>query len=286
MNPAYSVVFTKNSLRYDHFHIIKTIKEYLRFLKNKMKSAETYALKCLNKLTKKKTGKNLKSYNVAYNSMNHYEDVHANVSTLLTWMQYDVLHLHAGNPSDRSELFDFIVNELQLIAIIDPHRISGLITTLKNQKGNLLDVAESLNTHFKRIAATHNVSLETVWGICCLTRLSLTSTSYNLQSLELDEQLGDTFDIIEDEVLHCIDTTYRTSSVIENLNSRLRPYIDARKGFKSNRYSFIQFMLNHLPFQRSGKPNDKGKSPAEIFTGHKLPEWTELLGLKRFKRAA
>ncbi len=99
--------------------------------------------------------------------------------------------------------------------------------------------------------------------------------------------IGNHFDNLkDDEVLNCIATTYRTSSVIENLNSRLRPYIEARKGFKSNRHSFIQFMLNHLPFQRSVNPNHKGKSPAEIFTGKELPEWTELLGLKRFKRAA
>ena len=286
MNPAYNVVFTKSSLRYDHFHILKTIKEVLRFLKNKKESAETYALKCLNRFTKKTTEENQTLYEVASNDMSHYENVHANASNLLTWMQYDVLQLPAANPSDRSDLFEFIIDELQLVAKEHPHRISDLITTFKNQKTSLLDVAESLNTQFQAIAETHKVPLDTVWRICYLARFDFTSRAYNLQSLELDAQLGDTFDLIEDEVLHCIATTYRTSSVIENLNSRLRPYIDARKGFKSNRYSFIQFMLNHLPFQRSANPNHKGKSPAEIFTGNELPEWTELLGLKRFKRAA
>ena len=56
--------------------------------------------------------------------------------------------------------------------------------------------------------------------------------------------------------------------------------------FKSNRYSFIQFMLNHLPFKRSANPEHEDKSAAEIFTGKDLPEWTEYLNLTRFKRAA
>ena len=163
-------------------------------------------------------------------------------------------------------------------------QITDILTTLKNQKDSLLDVAESLNKQFKVIATKHCVSLATVWDICYFSRYKFNFQEYQLRSLKLDENLGDTFDLIEDEVLNCIYTTYRTSSVIENFNSRLRPYIDARKGFKSNRYSFIQFMLNHLPFKRSANPEHKGKSATEIFTGKDLPEWTELLNLKRFKR--
>jgi hypothetical protein len=286
MNPAFETVYEKTTLRYDHFHILKTIKELLRFLKNKKESAVTLALKYFNKLSKKETEDNQALWDIASIDMKSSEDIYVTTSTLLTWMQYDILQLPAANPSVRSELFDFIIDELTLVAEKHPHRISGIITTFKNQKTSLLDVAESLNTQFKVIADNHNVPLDTVWDICYLARYKFTSQEYHLQSLELDEKLGDTFDLIEDQVLNCIDTTYRTSSVIENLNSRLRPYIDARKGFKSNRYSFIQFMLNHLPFQRSANEAHKGKSAAEIFIGKDLPEWTELLNLKRFKRAA
>ena len=286
MNPAFKTVFEKAKLRYDHFHIIKTIKELLRFLKNKKESAVTLALKSFEKLSKKDTPANQTQWDVASMDMNNYEDIYFNTSTLLTWMQYDILQLPASNPSIRSELFDFIIEELNKVAAKHPHRITDIITTLSNQKNSLLDVAESLNTQFKDIAIKHSVSVDTVLDICYFSRYKLNSTEYQLQSLALDAELGDTYDLIEDEVLSCMDTTYRTSSVIENFNSRLRPYIDARKGFKSNRYSFIQFMLNHLPFKRSANPEHKGKSAAEIFTGKELPEWTELLNLTRFKRAA
>jgi hypothetical protein len=256
----------------------------LRFLKNKKESSVTLALKCFDKLSKKENTNNQALWDVASIDMKNCEDIYANTSTLLTWMQHDVLQLPGSNPSIRSELFEFIIDELTSVADKHPHRITDILTTLKNQKDSLLDVAESLNTQFEDIAIKHDVSLDTVWDICYFSRYKLNSQEYQLQSLELDAKLGDTFDLIEDEVLNCIDTSYRTSSVIENFNSRLRPYIDARKGFKSNRYSFIQFMLNHLPFKRSANPEHKGKSAAEIFTGKDIPEWTELLNLKRFKR--
>ena len=68
-----------------------------------------------------------------------------------------------------------------------------------------------LITQFKDIAIKHDVSLDTVWDIRYFSRYKLSS----LQSLALDAELGDAFDLIEDDVLNCIDTTYRTSSVIE-----------------------------------------------------------------------
>jgi hypothetical protein len=287
MNPAFKTVFEKAKLRYDHFHIIKNIKELLRFLKNKGESAVTLALKYFGKFSKKDTTDNTTLWDVTSMDMKNCEDIYFKTSTLLTWMQYDILQLPAPNPSIRSELFDFIIEELKKVVGKHPHRIADIITTLSNQKDSLIDVAESLNTQlFKDIAIKHGVSLDTVWDICYFNRYKLTSQEYQLQSLALDEKLGDKFDLIEDDVLNCIDTTYRTSSVIENFNSRLRPYIDARKGFKSNRYSFIQFMLNHLPFKRSANPEHQGRLAAEIFTGKDLPEWTELLNLKRFKRVA
>lgn len=45
MNLAYKNIFKDTTLRYDHFHIIKTIKELLRFLDNNQKRAFTEALK-------------------------------------------------------------------------------------------------------------------------------------------------------------------------------------------------------------------------------------------------
>ena len=112
MNPAFKTVFEKAKLRYDHFHIIKSIKELLRFLKNKKESAVTLALKCFEKLSRKDTSDNQTQWDVASMNMKNYEDIYFKTSTLLTWMQYDILQLPASKPSIRSHLFDFIIEEI------------------------------------------------------------------------------------------------------------------------------------------------------------------------------
>jgi len=74
--------------------------------------------------------------------------------------------------------------------------------------------------------------------------------------------------------------------MVENFNSRLSPYLDERKGFKNDRFSLIQFGLNHRPFQRSERQTLKGKTPAQVMSGCDHPHWLEMLGFTRFQLAA
>ena len=80
--------------------------------------------------------------------------------------------------------------------------------------------------------------------------------------------------------------TERTSSMVENLNSRLRPYFFLRKEIGHGYLHLLQFYLNHTPFIRSEHPDRVGKTPAELLTCEKQVHWLELLDFTRFKRAA
>jgi hypothetical protein len=102
----------------------------------------------------------------------------------------------------------------------------------------------------------------------------------------LDQEIGEKFDDIEDDILLAMDTTDRTSCMVENFNSRLSPYLDERKGFKSKRLSLIQFGLNHRPFRRSEHKELVGKTPAQAMSGINHPHWLEMLGFKRVLLAA
>ena len=57
----------------------------------------------------------------------------------------------------------------------------------------------------------------------------------------------------------------RSSSMVENTNSRLRPFFDAARGqINQNRLNLIRFYLNHKVFERGRR---KGKAPAQILYG-------------------
>jgi hypothetical protein len=78
--------------------------------------------------------------------------------------------------------------------------------------------------------------------------------------------------------------TPRASSIVENLNSRLRNYFFLRRQIGHGYLHLLRFFLNHRRFLRSDRPERVGKSPTELLTGQTQPHWLELLGYTRFQR--
>ncbi len=76
----------------------------------------------------------------------------------------------------------------------------------------------------------------------------------------------------------------RASSVIENLNSRLRNYFFLRRQLGPDYLILLRFFLNHRRFLRSEHSERVGKSPAELMTGTSHPHWLKLLGYQPFAR--
>jgi hypothetical protein len=86
-------------------------------------------------------------------------------------------------------------------------------------------------------------------------------------------------------VRKALEETPRASSMVENLNSRLRNYFFLRRNLGDSYLSTLQFFLNHRCFLRSEGPERVRKSPAQLLAGEAHPHWLELLGFKRFQRA-
>ena len=91
--------------------------------------------------------------------------------------------------------------------------------------------------------------------------------------------------MLEEAIILAMNTTERTSSMVENLNSRIRPYLFLRKNIGKEYLELLRFYLNHSRFLRSEHKERAGKSPAELLTKKPHINWLELLGFKQFKRA-
>ena len=122
--------------------------------------------------------------------------------------------------------------------------------------------------------------------MCYVARYDIHTLNYHTKADELASRLGSRFEPIEDEVLGVIAATPRCSSMVENFNSRLRPYLDARKQVTPRSLELIRFYLNHQVFLRSQHNDMRGRTPAEVLTGASHPNWLEMLGFQRFKKTA
>lgn len=122
--------------------------------------------------------------------------------------------------------------------------------------------------------------------MCELQRCKFSGVTYAVRSLPLQDYLGDNFDEVEDAVLMALDSTERTSSMVENLNSRLSPYFFIRQEIGHGFLDLLRFYFNHSPLIRSDHKKRKNKTPASLLTKKEHPSWLEMLGYQPFKRAA
>ena len=89
-----------------------------------------------------------------------------------------------------------------------------------------------LDEKFKTLAQQFDCATETIWKICELQRCKHGGDNYAIRSVPLLLAHGDQFYAMEDAVIAAMNSTERTSSMIENLNSRLLTYFpDKRRWF-------------------------------------------------------
>jgi len=201
------------------------------------------------------------------------------IRTLTQWLRHDVLALAGPVLATRQVLFDFIVEELARCELGDARRIRPVRVALQNQRDTLLAFAGVLDAKLADIAQAHAISEPLVREACVLHRLPSTSPAYWQGWNRLRAQTGSKFHTLFAAVSRAMTQTPRSSSLVENLNSRLRTYFTLRRHLGGSYLDLLRFFLNHRRFMRSRHTERQGKSPRELMTGQGHPHWLTLLGL-------
>jgi hypothetical protein len=161
----------------------------------------------------------------------------------------------------------------------DARRIRPVRVALQNQRDDLLAFAGVLDAELAGIARAHAISEPLVREACVLHRLPTTSPAYWQGWSGLRARMGGKFHVLFDAVRRAMAGTPRSSSLVENLNSRLRTYFTLRRHLGGSYLDLLRFFLNHRRFLRSRHAERQGKSPRELMTGQGHPHWLTLLGL-------
>jgi len=83
-----------------------------------------------------------------------------------------------------------------------------------------------------------------------------------------------------------LSSIIRSSSMVENTNSRLRRFFDSARGqINQSRLNLIRFYLNHTRFERGRR---RGKTAAQLFHGDEASSehWLSILRAKKAQKAA
>jgi hypothetical protein len=211
-------------------------------------------------------------------------DVAADVALLADWLRRDILSLAGPDHAARGALYDFVVAELRSRQSLCPHRIVPVVRALAHQRHDLLAFAAQLDCDLAALSAEFQLPLATVREVFNNEVLDVENPLRWAREAALRDQLGERFFPLSMAVAEVAQQTVRASSVIENLNSRLRCYFFLRRHLGPDYLALLQFFLNHRRFLRSERPERVGKSPAELLTGEAHPHWLEMLGYVRLSR--
>jgi len=188
----------------------------------------------------------------------------ADVALLVDWLRRDILSLAGPDYDTRCALYDFVVAELRCREALCPHRIGPVVRALAHQRHDLLAFAAQLDQDLAALAAEHQLPPATLREVFNNQTLDLQHPARWPHEAALREQLGSRFFPVSLAVAELAEHTVRASSVIENLNSRLRNYFFLRRHLGADYLALLQFFLNHRRFLRSQRPERVGKSPAEL----------------------
>jgi hypothetical protein len=206
------------------------------------------------------------------------------VALLGRWLHYDILGLAGPSHTDRLALYDFIVAELKVRVPQAPTLLGPLATYVKRQRDDLLAFAAQLDRDFAAVATECAVPADLVRELFAVQTLDLDNPRRWRRDAPLRRLLGARYYPLSQALDEVRRRTVRASSLVENLNSRLRSYFFLRRHLGNDYLSLLQFFLNHRRYLRSEHPDRVGKSPAELLNGQSHPHWLELLGYTRFSR--
>jgi transposase-like protein len=207
------------------------------------------------------------------------------VALLARWLRHDILSVAGPEYAIRRDLFDFVVAELRARESAFPHRIRPVRTLLENQRDNLLAFASDLDRDLTTLAQEWQISVTTAREVLQVQFLPTWDPKRWRREAALRETLRGRYHGVCADVQELSNQVVRASSLVENLNSRLRTYFFLRRQLGTDYLTLLQFFLNHRRYLRSEDPSRAGKSPAELLTGEPHAHWLELLGYTRFTRS-
>jgi hypothetical protein len=289
LRAAQAEVLPGTSCRSDVFHALMEVSEVVTKLENRAYAIMTTCADWQRRVARnKQQGRHdpscVKLFSDATKKQAQAIALADDVALLARWLHFDILALAGPAHTDRLGLYDFILAELKARAPQAPALLGPLVTYLKGQRDNLLAFAAQLDRDFAAVASEVAVPADLVRELFAVQTLDLDNPRRWRRDAPLRRLLGARYYPLSQALDEVRRRTVRASSLVENLNSRLRSYFFLRRHLGNDYLALLQFFLNHRRYLRSEHPERVDKSPAELLNGQSHPHWLELLGYTRFSR--
>ncbi len=262
--------------QYDIFHMLMKFTKGVNILESKTYGLINVEYSCEKSLSKKKPKVTKEEYEIARTKASAAIKKYDVVRILIIWLKE--LVSFGGYPyEDRIELINFILEEFSHIETNSSYLDEAIKTLSSNKEALLLFVKKAENL-FLKLAADENVRIDTLNLFWKQRGISTSRNEYWILDSKLKSRLGNDYCRIKAKAQELLKTIVRCSSIVENINSQIRPYLLLKRTLKGKFLDLLQFYLNTRKYLNSRVKERKGKSPLELLTGKVYGNWLDILG--------
>jgi hypothetical protein len=201
-------------------------------------------------------------------------NIYDTVFILHVWLK-ELLSFSGYSKAEALVLAEWILGEMALIPI--PSLQKEVAKVLK-MLPSLLSFIGRLERGMEAIARKTDIPIE---GL----KLMYKQRAYRPESMESSEIycnqiqiLGERYCEAKSEFEQLLNKTKKASSLVENLNGRIRVFIEVKRIIPANFFALLKVYFNTRKYKRSRCKERIGKSPLELLTGVSHPHFFELLG--------
>lgn len=245
-----------------------------------MKSSEQYAYRCIKEhedLIKKRSKKSITQEHIEKAKIKEIAAIkeYELLSIMCEWIR-ELLEIGGYFYEDRIVLFRFIIENFEELKLTN----SYLKKSVKFMKNNIEQIL-----NFVRIAENNLVTLATIEGIdlVILRKIWIQdgytthSPEYNYLEAEIGIALGNRYLEIRQRYAAFKEDITKASSIVECINSLIRPYINLKRAIPDGFIHLLQMYFNTRNYRRSRIQERCKKSPYELLTGIRCDNLLDIL---------
>ncbi len=165
-------------------------------------------------------------------------------------------------------------------AFPDSKKLSAQTGKLREKLPQALSFLQRLDAGFAAAGLEKGIPPEAFRMMYMQEAFQTSSREYIRMEYSPGALLGDggRYRMARQEFTRIVDGTKRAGSLAENLNSRIRVYMNLKRVVPEKYFILMKVYFNTRKYHRSRKPERAGKSPLELLTGKEYPEFLEVPG--------
>lgn len=195
---------------------------------------------------------------------------------LFTWLK-EMLRFSGYSKEDTMLLAQWILQEMKELAENSPGILKE-VNKIQKMLPNLLSFIKRLEQGMDERSKETGIPVEAFQLMYLQLSCSQSSVQSNKITVRLVQMLMDRYTEAGDELKRLLDKTKKASSLVENLNGRIRVYMEVKRVIPTRFFVLMKVYFNTKRYQRSRCKERIGKSPLELLTGIRQPEFLEALG--------